>query len=440
LKFLKFFHSIRFKVAAAFFVVFILITSVFNFNYFQTVRQSLIKTHHENVTINAQRILEQIKNDSLPILNREVHSYQSWLTSFENSQKTSEVGEFPQVFGETFDLLLPEAYVSGLDPPSILEIGHYTFCLVEAFSSTDQMSKTSVVVTFVNEPVYKQVHLLKKSLLYNSLVAAFISFIAVIIVSGFVLKPIKLLIAKAKGIRASENMDRLPRSNANDELAELSETMNEMISRIELSIRDQSQFFASAAHELRTPLANMLSEIELRMANNTEPKNKAVFVSLRNEVLRLNRLVQDFLLMSQLKSDTLTIHITQFRLDDLLYDVLEKMNPSIEENEFNISLNTGPLTEAKIRGDKSKMESILVNIIQNALKYGSNTKPIRISQNVINNTIELSIVNQIDLNRQRMSGNKLGLWICGKLAEKQGFRFDTSDENGVFTASLTIPI
>ncbi|MBO3698780.1 HAMP domain-containing sensor histidine kinase [Roseivirga sp. E12] len=437
---MKFFRSIQFKIAASFFVVFMVITTIFNVNSFQTVRKSLVTAHHEKLTVQTQRILDQITSDSVPTLNQDVYAYQVWNSSLDESHMTSDRGNFPSSFQQSVNLLLPESYVSNLEPPAVLEIDDFTFCIIERYSSADHLSKTNLVAASKNVALYAQIESIKKSLLYNYLIAALIACVTVILISGLVLKPIKSLISKAQGIKASETMDRLPVSGAHDELTDLSKTINEMIERIETSIKDQGQFFASASHELRTPLANMLSELDLKIADADLKSDKKSFESFRNEVIRLSHLVEDFLLMSQLKADTLTIHKTQFRLDDLLYDVLEKMNPLIAENAFDISLNIGPLSKAEVNGDKSKMESILVNLIQNAAMYGSNSKPIGISQNVLNESIELTIINQVDFKKQRNSGNKLGLWICGKLAEKQGFNFKSTDEDGIFTATVTIPI
>lgn len=415
------------------------IVTVFNLNSFQSVRSSLINSHHEKLSLQTQNIIDQINRDSVPLLNQDIYGYQIWSTSFSESQVVSQQGSFPSSFEKNFNLLLPETYVSNLEPPVILEIEGFTFCVIEQYSSPDNATKTSIVATTRNDEVYGQIKSIKKSLLYNYLFAALIAFVTVILISGLVLKPIKSLISKAQSIKASEQMDRLPVSNAQDELTDLSETINEMIGRIESSIKDQGQFFASASHELRTPLANMLSELDLRITNAENSSDKASFQSFRSEVLRLSGIVEDFLLMSQLKSDTITIHRTNFRLDDLCYDVLEKMNHSIEFGRFEVNLSIGCPSSILIEGDKSKTESILVNLLQNAIKYGSNDQPLRVTISEFKNSLELSIVNKIDFERQKIGGNKLGLWICGQLAEKQGFTFRSSNENGIFTASLTIP-
>ncbi len=435
------FRSFRFKIALVFFGVFLLVISISNYFLFHRVKSSIIDTYHQSVKVEAQGIAKGLVESPGQIpLTSEDQPIQVWHKSEFDSEKYYQRIDFPEVYPDLFSVLQEEPFLPESEGSIILELDSFTFCLVEKQMVSAQFKVVSLVLAKNNQQVYQQVSRVRAWMIVANIGAALLSLIVALFLSRYALKPLQKIINRAKSIRASETMERLPVSKANDELTELASTINEMIQRIEFSIQTQNQFFASAAHELRTPLANMLAELELKLNCGNEVDHTQTLLSQRDEVVRLKYVVQDFLLMSQLKANVLTIQKTTFRLDDLLYDVLEKMNPSIKENDFTISLNVGPLSETKIQGDKSKMESILVNIIQNAVKYGSNSKPIRINQSALKNTIELTIVNQVSVKRQKMSGNKLGLWICGKLAEKQGFRFDSSDENGVFTASLTMPI
>ncbi|OEK02693.1 hypothetical protein BFP97_14685 [Roseivirga sp. 4D4] len=435
------FKSIRFKIAIAFFAVFLIVISVSNYFLFDQVKSSIIQTYYQGITVEAESIARSLAERPTEVpITKEDQPIQIWFKSGFESQKFYERADFPEVYTDLFSVLQDEAYVPELESSIILELDSFTFCLIEKQALNGQIGIVSLILAKKNQLIFEQIANIKTWMILANIGAALLSFVIALLIAGYTLKPIRQLTEQAKSIKASLAMDRLPVSKANDELTELAETINAMIQRIESSIQNQNQFFASAAHELRTPLANMLAELELKLEKVDHGNHSETLQSQREEVIRLKYVVQDFLLMSQLKADTLTIHMTPFRLDDLLYDVLEKMNPSIKESEFDISLNIVPLSEVKMKGDKSKMESILVNIIQNAVKYGCNSKPIRISQSIINNSVELTIINQIDLKRQKMSGNKLGLWICGKLAEKQGFTFTSSDESGVFTTSLIIPI
>lgn len=435
------FRSFRFKIAIVFFGVFLIVISISNYFLFYRVKSSIIDTYHQGVKAEAEGIAKGLVESPGQIPpTAEDQPIQIWFKSEFDSEKYYQRIDFPEVYPDLFSVLQEEPLLPETESSIILELDSFTFCLTEKQIVNQQFRVVSLILAKNNKPVYQQISSVRTWMIVANIGAALLSLIIALFLSQYALRPIQKIITRAKSIRASESMERLPSTKANDEISELVKTINDMISGIESSIKTQNQFFTSAAHELRTPLANMLAELDLRIEDETKAQHKELFSSQRDEVIRLKYVVQDFLLMSQLKADTLTIQSVVFRLDDLLYDVLEKMNRLITENQFDLSLNIGSLSEVKIRGDKSKMESILVNIIQNAVKYGSNSKPIRISQDLFSSTIELTVVNQVDRKRQELSGNKLGLWICGKLAEKQGFSFYSSDENGVFTTCLSIPI
>ncbi len=373
-------------------------------------------------------------------LTKEDQAIQIWYKSGFESQKFYERTDFPEQYTDLFSVLQDEAYIPDVESSIILELDSFTFCLVEKQSLSAELGVVSLVLARKNLAVYKQVASVRTWMIIANIGAALLSLVMALLLSRYALKPIQTIIKRAKSITASESMERLPVSKANDEVTALAQTINEMIGGIESSIKTQNQFFASAAHELRTPLANMLAELDLRIGKDLKPQEIALLKSQREEVLRLKYVVQDFLLMSQLKTDTLTLHTSLFRIDELLYDVLEKMNHSIKANGFLVGISLNTRSSLEVNGDQAKTESILVNLIQNAIKYGDNQQPIRIEINGNQNSLELLIQNQIDEKKQAQSGNQLGLWICGKLSEKQGFSFSTDTHINSFTAYLNTPL
>lgn len=423
-------------------MVFLLVLSVFNYFLFTTIRSNILSTYEQSVAIEVESIALTLGEDPTQIpLTKTDQPIQVWFNSLSGSQKTYERIDFPKDYSEFFLLIQDEGYSAIGSAPMIIEIDDFTLGIATKEILRQASGTVSLVLAKSNLIVYAQIKTIGQWMIAANLGAAFLSLILALFVSRFTLKPIQALIDKAKSIKASEEMERLPVSPANDELTELSNTINQMIERIESSIKTQNQFFTSAAHELRTPLANMLAELELRLSQKQASEDKVLLESQREEVVRLKYVVQDFLLMSQLKSDTLNLHLRPFRLDDLLYDVLEKMGHSIKASAFDVNIFIDRQTDQlTMVGDSIKMESILVNLIQNALKYGDNTESIKIKVQLVKNIIITSVENKVDVQRQVLSGNKLGLWICGQLAEKQGFNFTWNSSESHFSAQLDIPI
>lgn len=436
---IQFFKSIRFKIAAAFFVVFFGISLVFNFFLFQSIQTSLINAFQNGGKIEALSILNGIDDELTQIpITQEDQPIQLWFGNMFESQMVYERPDFPEIFSSVFVEIEQPASEAGVSLMEFIKIDSFTYCIARRPLDESTGAQISLVLAKNNQVVYDEISSLKSKLIFANLGAAVIAFIAAILIAHFTLKPLQKLIAKAQSVKASPQMDRLPVSNANDEITQLSATMNEMISRIETSIRSQNQFFAMAAHELRTPLANMQSELEYRMGSSEKELSQETLNSLREEVVRLKNIVQDFLLMSQLKSETLVLRKSDFRLDDLIYDMLERMRPALGTKNLDIklSINANP-EKLSINADREKLEGVLVNLFDNIRKYGESKQAVSVDISEQNQVLSLHIKNGIAENIDTLQkGMGLGLQIAQQVIEKHNFQFLLTKSKTNFTIQI----
>src|SRR5205085_9207602 len=131
----------------------------------------------------------------------------------------------------------------------------------------------------------------------------------VFLVTMFTMRPIRKIIQQSSIIKASGQMERVSVPLSRDETYELATALNTMLNRLELSVRTQVNFFASAAHELRTPLTIMQTELSVAMNATADVSTRKTLESTLSEVERLGRIVNDFLLISQLKNESLDIRL-----------------------------------------------------------------------------------------------------------------------------------
>lgn len=434
-----FFKSIRFKIAASFFVVFFGVSLIFNYFLFQSIKTSLINAFRDGARIETEGIFNSVSPelDQIPVTQAD-QPFQIWYSNIFESQLIYERSDFPEIFSSVFVEIERTNEEGAFLPYEFIKIDTFTYVIVNRMM---EEARVSLVLAKNNKLVYAEIERLRGNLILANAGAAALAFLFALLIADFNLKPLQKLITKAKSVKASTKMERLPVSPANDEITQLSQTMNEMISRIEDSILHQNQFFASAAHELRTPLSNMRSELEVKLQKIKSLNEQSTLVSLKEEVIRLENVVQDFLLMSQLKSDSVTLNIESLRIDDLLYDILEKMNGSFLTALLQSRINIAAAQESlKIVTDSSKLESIIYNIINNAIRYSNNVDKFVIDVNQIDNAIELNFTNKIDLAKSALHGNNLGLWICDQLSQKLGFGFKAEKKDDLFVAKISIPI
>lgn len=420
-------------------MVFAVVISITSYLIYQSFRSNLNQAFLLNLKQEAHNILDRVDIEPLQIpITEEEQSIFIW---FESPTGISDLYEKPGFPGEFIGVFKDfEAYNSVEPAPPLkhLRIDSMEFQLAERNIGDFGQGTIKLVLMKDNQAFFGQLKSLRNQMIWANTLAVLISALIAILFSKIALGPINRVIQKTNEIKASEKMDRLPMGGGNDEIAALSKTINAMIERIESSIQNQNQFFAMAAHELRTPLANMQSELEYRMSVSGYEKGSETLNSLHEEVIRLKNIVHDFLLMSQLKSETLELRKSTFRLDDLVYDTLERMKPVLSKRLFEIKLSIeADPDQMNIRADREKIEGVLVNLLDNVRRHGSSNAPVIITINHKANGLIITLENKLSEKPDKnQKGMGLGLQIAKSIMKKHGFQFSTQHEHGLFEVYL----
>jgi len=188
--------------------------------------------------------------------------------------------------------------------------------------------------------------------------------------AGKVLSPIVDITATAQKITAEKLNRRLPVSEADDEIAQLAQTFNLMLARLEESFLRIRQFSGDASHELRTPLAIIKGETEvaLRWAKN-ETELRMALESNLEEIDRMERIVSDLLSLARSDESKLHLDIASFSLTDLLQDIWMSGKVLAEQSGHTVHLDHAVTSEIYINGDQLQLYRVMINILTNALKY-----------------------------------------------------------------------
>jgi signal transduction histidine kinase len=432
--------SIRFKIALAFSLVFLSVTIVTSYFIYQNIEQNLKAAHQFNLQQEANNLLDRVNINPIQIPLTTTEQYiLIWEESELGMSVIFEEEDFPSEYLSLFQDYNEFESVP-ITPLDHISIDSLDIQMVSKKFDGLPPTQLKLLLAKDNTDFYERLRAIKTRMIWANLLSVFLSALLAYVVSGLALRPIQKIIDKTRTIQAAEQMERLIEPRVQDEVGQLSVTINEMIARIESSIKTQNQFFAMAAHELRTPLANMQSELEYHLSMAEQELRPETLTSLREEVIRLKNIVHDFLLMSQLKSETLALRKTQFRLDDLLYDTLERMRPSLTKGAFDLKLSMNAAPEKlKIFADREKLEGVLVNLLDNARKYGSNAQPIGVQITESGDTVLLTIQNALAPDpTQTQKGMGLGLQIAREIIAKHGFGFEQGEDAGVFWVGLVI--
>lgn len=206
-----------------------------------------------------------------------------------------------------------------------------------------------------------------------ALVAGLAVLILVAISGGFLLvhralDPLDKIIATANQISSRNLSERLPVPQTGDEFERLSVTLNHMIQRLEEAFQHTQRFLADASHELRTPLTVIQAEVEtiLEKAKGVSGSFERA-ASVLEEVERLGGIVEGLFALSRLDAGEALEHRTQFDLAELVTSTADQMSLLADDRQITITCNCSQ--EVRLEGDRSRLKQVVVNLLDNAIKY-----------------------------------------------------------------------
>jgi heavy metal sensor kinase len=189
------------------------------------------------------------------------------------------------------------------------------------------------------------------------------------VMSRKALRPVAELASEARLIN-DRNLDiRLPVPRANDEISDLSRTLNQMLERIDKAFASVRTFTGNASHELRTPLSLLRTEIEVALYRPRESEEyRAVLDHLHAETLRMTTLVESLLFVARADGGTETIILTPIRIQNLFRQMAEIWNPAMGQAMLDFHV-VSPDEDLLVLGDKESIPRLLSILLENACKY-----------------------------------------------------------------------
>jgi heavy metal sensor kinase len=182
------------------------------------------------------------------------------------------------------------------------------------------------------------------------------------------LAPVKELDRSTQEITADRLDRRLSVSNPTDELGRLTQTINEMIGRLERSFAEIRRFTADASHEIRTPLTAIRTETEVALRKPLSASDcQALLGSVLEECDRLTRLTDQLLTLARQDAGVTRSALENVDLALLVKDVTETLRPLAENKGLHLVFHADE--PAKVSGDNLGLRQVFFNVLDNAIKY-----------------------------------------------------------------------
>jgi heavy metal sensor kinase len=251
---------------------------------------------------------------------------------------------------------------------------------------------------------------------------------------------------------------RVPLTGRGDEIDRLSGIFNNMLERIQSLIAGMKEVTDNIAHDLKSPITRIRGHAELTLTsrNNIE-EYQAMAESTVEECDRLLRMINMMLEISETEAGASTLNLSEVDVSDLIEEACDLYQPLAEDKGLHIEVNI--VTRYHISGDKGKLQRVLSNLLDNAIKYTPPGGKIIVSSAEVDKMVMLSIhdtgigISQDEASRiferfyradksRSVSGAGLGLSLVQAIVRSHGGEVKVSSSPGIgstFTVTLPLP-
>jgi signal transduction histidine kinase len=187
-------------------------------------------------------------------------------------------------------------------------------------------------------------------------------------VAAKALSPVDAIRAEVDAISSRDLHRRVSDPPGDDELSRLAATMNRMLERLEAGRLRERSFVSDASHELRSPVATIRQYAEVALTHPTQTDIRELAEVVLEEDVRLQRLVEDLLLLTRIDEGTLAPPTEPIDLDDLVLEEAKRLRGA-----SNLRIDIRRLSPGRVLGDRAQLERLIRNLTDNAVRHARTT-------------------------------------------------------------------
>lgn len=268
--------------------------------------------------------------------------------------------------------------------------------------------------------------------------------------------PISSLTAMARRIAEGSYGTRVEKS-FDDEIGELTDTINDMSQKLSHAERIQTEFISSVSHELRTPLTAITGWSETMSYDNAiQGDSRKGLEIIRREAGRLTKMVEELLEFTRIQDGRFTLHVDVVDLPALVEDSLYTYNELFRHENMKVAYTPPDEDIPLIPGDPERLAQVFLNILDNACKYGKSGRKIDVVIEMHTETVSVEVRDygpgipadelphvkkKFYKGSSKERGSGIGLAVCDEIMERHNGRLDIANAPGGGTCvTITLPL
>jgi signal transduction histidine kinase len=261
------------------------------------------------------------------------------------------------------------------------------------------------------------------------------------------LAPVSRMAAVVREMTAAQPRERIPSPGTHDELEQLSDAFNELLGRLHAAIERERRFAGYASHQLRTPIAGLLTLVDvLRRRSRTADEYAEGLGQIHDETLRMRQVVESLMFLARSDAEAMPLEFESLELGGWLRAQLERWSGHARATDIQLEVVDEPLL---IKTHSALLTELLDNLLDNACKYSEPGKPIVVRAMLSSHQVRLVVQDQgsgispedlphlfepfyrsSEALRQNRRGVGLGLAIVRRIAKTLGATMEVDSKLG----------
>jgi heavy metal sensor kinase len=272
------------------------------------------------------------------------------------------------------------------------------------------------------------------------------------------IRPIEAISATAVKIAGGDLSQRINAADTDSELDRLAGVLNSTFARLEAAFTQQARFTSDASHELRTPVAVILSQTQTALSRQRPgPEYREALEACQRAARRMKTLTESLLELARLDAGQEAMKQERFDLRRVAGDCVELVRPLAAERGIQIHCDVAAI---ECLGDAGRIGQVVTNLLTNAIAFNRDQGEVRLAARIEENAVLVTVSDtgqgipeedvphlferfyRADKSRSRIQGrNGLGLAICKAIVDAHGGSIEVSSQVGVgstFTVKLPL--